>query len=84
MRFLGCVFAPGLLVLCTESLVEQGGRSFVPAVSVESLCVVGYRPVRRFVFDEIAVLQSRERGADRALIKTDLRLVLDRINTKSW
>ncbi len=31
IRLLGCVFALGLLVFCTESLVEQGGRSFVPA-----------------------------------------------------
>ena len=67
------MFAPRLLVLCTESLVEQSSRPFVAAVSFESLGVVGARPVRCLVFDEITILQSRESSADRALVDADLR-----------
>ena len=62
------VVAPRVRRLLPKSVVEQGARPFVAAVSFESLRIVGYRPVGRFVYNQATVFQPRERSADRALV----------------
>lgn len=57
---LGACSRQAFFLLLAELFVEQGSRSLVATVSFESLGVVGYCPVCRLVFNEAAILQSRE------------------------
>lgn len=72
MWFIGWLLTPCLFVLCTGLLVEQRRRPLVPAVVRETFLVVDHCPVRRFVLDEVAILQPRECRTDRTFVDAKL------------